>query len=141
MARPQTGDEPINVSFNCKITETESQWLNAVSYVTGLSKSEVIRRAIKFAYVMVDDASYRVRKEEEKQETKYSIREMKDKVMSFLEDHFDSYFDDNKFIDDDDFLLMTQSGVPKKTLGSCLDEEGRKYLRALRKKHKEEKSV
>ena len=144
MARPLSGDEPIKVPFNCKMTETESKWLDSVSYTTGLSKSEVVRRSIKFAYAIVGDVCYRVDKKAEKSGKKLSPTEKRDSILQQLEIDFDDLSNHERFIDDDDFLLITGGDVPMKMPGHMMDPESREInrqlnigIRTIREKYKD----
>lgn len=138
MARPQSGDEPINVSFNCKMTETESDWLSSVSYTTGLSKSEVVRQAIRFAYAMVSDFAYKAIKEKEHSGSRYTINQIKDRVIEMAEERYRSFSTPESLIDEDDFLFSSTGDVPVKMSRTCLDEKGRALAKKLNQECKEQ---
>ena len=136
MARPQSGDEPINVSFNCKMTETESSWLSSLSYTTGYTKSEVVRRAIRFAYSMVGDVAYRVRKEEEKAGIQLSINEMRNRILELIEDQYQLYSNPETLIDEDDYMSLTSGNVLMKMSGGMLSDEAKTIMRKAKAEFK-----
>jgi hypothetical protein len=119
-------------------------WLDSVSYTTGLSKSEVVRRSIKFAYAMVRDVCYRIDKEAEKNGKKLSPTEKRDRIQKQLEIDFDDLSNHERFIDDDDFVLITGGDVPMKMPGHMMDPKSREInrqfnigIRTIREKYKD----
>ncbi len=50
VGRPVKGDLPLDKGFNCKITKLDMKKLNDLSYILGVSKSQVVRDLIRLTF-------------------------------------------------------------------------------------------
>lgn len=144
MARPLSENQPIDTSLNCKISRKDMDKLGSISYTTGIPKSEVIRRMIRFAYVFMNDATYKVRCEEEKSGRRYSMNELKEKINEKIEDEYAKFFDPATLQEGDIWMCSADDDLPMKmhkyTATVITDEEEiKKILESCKQNEKKDK--
>ncbi len=135
MARPLSENQPIDTSLNCKISRNDMDKLSSLSYTTGVPKSEVIRRMIRFAYVFMNDATYQVRCEEEKSGNKYSMDELREKINQKIEDEYAKFFDFDRLQDGDIWMCSADDNLPMKMHKSTftLSQSAKDKLKKMQK--------
>ena len=134
MARPLSENEPIDTSLNCKISESDMSKLASIAYTTGIPKSEVVRRIIRFAYIFVNDATYKVRCEEEDSGRKFSMNELKEKINKRVEGEYAKFFDLDTLREDDIWMCSVGDDLPLKVHKSTvtLNQAAKDELKRLK---------
>lgn len=66
MARPLDGVAPKNQTLNCKLTESENNELGRIVRESNISKSNLIRTALKIIFTRANEVRKKARKDAEK---------------------------------------------------------------------------
>jgi hypothetical protein len=88
MARPIEGDAPKSHMLNCKLTKSEDDELARIVRESNVSKSKIVRQALKIVFKRAAEARDRVRKQSEKmiKDGKFSFDKIKDVTLKLEEE-------------------------------------------------------